>query len=531
KNILLENGLIHKKKVNLNSNEKLDRMLISSKGKLNSIAEIAKVECSALKDKLRMLVLTDYIKKDMLKVVGSEESLNVISIISVFEKLRRNLDKSAKLAILSGTLVVLPVSCLDVLADVSIIYNIKYTTKEINNTGYYEIKFKGSNKNKVSIITQIFEMGYINILIGTKSLLGEGWDSPCINSLILASFVGSFMLSNQMRGRAIRIDKNNPEKVSNIWHLTTIEPPMLFAKTLEDKTNAKLIDNTKIIHSNDYNTLTRRFECFLGPSYSKDVIESGINRLGEVVCPPYTESHFEEINQKMVELAVNRDALREKWERCVGNGENTAVREVVAVDKKAVKYPKSFYYFNYGLLILLFALECVVTINFFSYNSFEYNLKSVLYILFSVVILYVFLKVLVCILKFISPQKILKTLSKTVLKTLEDMGEIKSIKPRLVVNLVDEVGACIEVMLENVTTYEQNIFTTAVTEMFSAIDNPRYLIIKKSIIKNKLKYKYSFACPAIIGNKKENAQILEKYFSKNDGKYLVVYTRNEQGRE
>ena len=52
----------------------------------------------------------------------------------------------------------------------------------------------------VAVVTELFEEGRINALVGTKSLLGEGWDAPCINSLILATYVGSFMLSNQMRG-------------------------------------------------------------------------------------------------------------------------------------------------------------------------------------------------------------------------------------------------------------------------------------------------------------------------------------------
>ena len=51
----------------------------------------------------------------------------------------------------------------------------------------------------VTAVTQLFQEGLIQVVIGTKSLLGEGWDAPCVNSLILASFVGSFMLSNQMR--------------------------------------------------------------------------------------------------------------------------------------------------------------------------------------------------------------------------------------------------------------------------------------------------------------------------------------------
>ena len=80
------------------------------------------------------------------------------------------------------------------------------------------------------------------MLVGTKSLLGEGWDSPCINSLILASFVGSFMLSNQMRGRAIRIFKDDPNKVSNIWHLVTLEPSYI----LDNDKNIYISGLTKI---------------------------------------------------------------------------------------------------------------------------------------------------------------------------------------------------------------------------------------------------------------------------------------------
>ena len=102
------------------------------------------------------------------------------------------------------------------------------SSKILENTEYSVVNFKGTNKDKVKIVSSLFEDGLFNILIGTKSLLGEGWDSPCINSLILASFVGSFMLSNQMRGRAIRINKKDPDKVSNIWHLVTIEPDYIF---------------------------------------------------------------------------------------------------------------------------------------------------------------------------------------------------------------------------------------------------------------------------------------------------------------
>ena len=30
-------------------------------------------------------------------------------------------------------------------------------------------------------------------LVGTQALLGEGWDAPSVNTLVLASYVGSYM--------------------------------------------------------------------------------------------------------------------------------------------------------------------------------------------------------------------------------------------------------------------------------------------------------------------------------------------------
>ena len=97
----------------------------------------------------------------------------------------------------------------------------------------------------VHIVTQIFQLGEIEVLIGTKSLLGEGWDAPAINALVLATFVGSFVLSNQMRGGAIRTQKDNVDKTGNIWHLVCSDP-------------------TSPTGGDDLDLLTRRFKVLWG---------------------------------------------------------------------------------------------------------------------------------------------------------------------------------------------------------------------------------------------------------------------------
>ena len=123
--------------------------------------------------------------------------------------------------------------------------------------GFVRINAKGS---PVDTITQLLQQGELRVVVGTRALLGEGWDAPVINSLILASFVGSYMLTNQMRGRAIRIDKGNPNKVASIWHIVA----------MATKTPAGLVDLYE---------LERRFGTFVGLSEKEAVIENGLKRM------------------------------------------------------------------------------------------------------------------------------------------------------------------------------------------------------------------------------------------------------------
>ena len=60
------------------------------------------------------------------------------------------------------------------------------------------------------------------------------------------------MLSNQMRGRAIRANKNMPNKTANIRHLAS------FSEIQSNMTSEKIYDYS------DYYALERRFKSFVG---------------------------------------------------------------------------------------------------------------------------------------------------------------------------------------------------------------------------------------------------------------------------
>lgn len=521
---LSENGFIDRNRVCLQASDRINRMLISSAGKLDSIAKIAQAESASLSGRLRMLVLTDYIKKDLIRIVGTGEHISVISTVTIFETIRRAVGKDVSVAVLSGGLVILPNNVIDTVKALAGGKELSLSVKPIENTGHGEVVFGGTNRNKVAIITEVFQKGYINVLVGTKALLGEGWDSPCINSLILASFVGSFVLSNQMRGRAIRIDKDDPQKSANIWHLVTIEPPTLKEKIENLLLNMRL--RTQTIVSGDYETLVRRFGCFLAPDYQKDVIQSGISRVS-IIKPPFNKAGFDAINKKMLDMASRRSELKDRWDNALSGPLHPEVLDVAEAPPSV--QPTSFMFTNLLYTMLLNAL-LIISVRGFMIPAFSSG--SLLYIAVSAIIVFLLVRAYRRLLKFISPKRTINTFSRCVLKTLKDMGIVSS---EYVCTSIesDPDDVFINCGIINATLHEKAVFASAMRELLTSIDNPRYIIINKYrfLFFTVKRYGHSYACPSVMGSKKENAELFLHYLKRAGGAFEGIYTRSEAGRK
>ena len=202
--------MIDRKQVKLVRNKKQDLLLNQSLGKLNAVREIFKTEYQALGSRLRQLVLTDYIRQDFEAHLGNKDAqFTQLGVLSYFESIRREsleLTSPPAIAVLTGSIVIIPTVAKPRLEELPGADRLTYqSVGQLSPDDFLKVRLVGSQHDLVTAVTQLFQEGLIQVVIGTKSLLGEGWDAPCVNSLILASFVGSFMLSNQMRGRAIRV--------------------------------------------------------------------------------------------------------------------------------------------------------------------------------------------------------------------------------------------------------------------------------------------------------------------------------------
>ncbi|HPE38721.1 MAG TPA: DEAD/DEAH box helicase family protein [Bacillota bacterium] len=512
-------SLVEKGKVSLTLNAKLKKHLASSCGKLKSIAEIAGSEEANLGEKLRMLVLTDFIKKETVSDIGTNQSFSEVSVVSVFETLRRT-TLSAPMGVLSGSLVILP-TVLAADADIR-------KATEIAGTDYSIIDYSCSNKQKVEKVTALFQSGKIKLLIGTKSLLGEGWDSPCINTLILASFVGSFMLSNQMRGRAIRKDVNQPDKVSSIWHLVSVEPEYFFADNQIEGMAQRMNQDDKTLVSDDYDTLIRRFDCFVGPNYDTGEVESGIERI-TAICPPYNKNGIARINQKMLALSANRKDIDSKWTSAIRN--SARLQTEVAVPKEYTM--PGFIFIDYIVFLALifgeiFFAQLISTSFRAMMNGNNYSIEGlILYIIIAIAAACGVVIGTRRILMLSSPHRAMKAMGKALLKTLQERELISTSVSMLAQE--DNSKVMLGMMLSNASVHEQNIFAQALTEMFSMIDNPRYIIVMKHF--GLLSYRHSYACPSIIAARKEYVELFQKNLHRKLSDFAIFYTRNESGRE
>lgn len=519
-------GCIENRKVSLASNASINKLLVGSIGKLNSIEIITAAEHRAMGDELRLLILTDYIRKEYLDAIGNPDvSINKIGVVPLFEQLRRNADRDIRLGVLCGSIVLLPCEAVAYLQ--SVLQGLgagKQSPAAVQELmaadgrplGYCRVAIRGTQQDVVRSVTKVFEAGYIKVLIGTKALLGEGWDSPCINSLILASFVGSFVLSNQMRGRAIRFFGENPQKTSNIWHLVCLEP--------DGRTRAGRwagVGEEQL--SEDFAMLSRRMKGFLGLSYDGETIESGIGRLG-LENIHFEEKTVKELNKNMLDRASDREGLLAQWEQAMVLYDRMEVVDESGVSKQNLK-PGAAFFNLFGYQLVVIALE-IFQVSWYIQRA--RNMGSIPDLLVSAFFSMLFLLLTA---RFggrlgaqLTPLKRLKTIGEGIKDSLIQNGQVVS-ECRVVVE--EDQMMRYYIYLMGGTAREKSVFADCVEELFQVVDNQRYLLYFQKGWNPMQDY---FCVPGLFSRNKEDAGGFQAAMNRRIGNYRLIYTRNEEGR-
>lgn len=295
------------------SGSPIDRVLSLSGSKARAAIEILDAEAGVLGDQLRALVVCDY------EVAGSEGPA----------RLRGVLDPEAGSAALLLHTLVAPgaadylhpilvtgqtVACsrataLDLIEWLQ--RQIPQLRGSIATTQVFESGVDGRHiawddvvtlqpaggwwqpRHYIPLLTHYFEEGRSRCLVGTRALLGEGWDAQRVNVLVDLTAATTLTSVHQLRGRSLRLDPSMPAKVADNWDVVCVAPE--YPKGL--------VDYARFVRKHDrYYGVTR-----------EGAIETGVSHLHPALSPYAPPDPFEPFNLDMLRRVSERERVRDLW--------------------------------------------------------------------------------------------------------------------------------------------------------------------------------------------------------------------------
>ena len=408
-------------------------------------------------DGLRQVFLTDYVRDE-----GVRSAARPTLQLGAWPLFRVLVDKSeserAGIALLTGRLVVLHADHLAALAQQLGHEAVSRPIPDLE--GFLEID--ASRGSLVRAITELLEQGALRVLVGTRALLGEGWDAPCVNSLVLASFVGSFVTSNQMRGRAIRVDRKHPDKVASLWHLVCVEVGARSGLA-------------------DLESLERRFDTFVGLSTDAATIESGIERLE---LPSVHRGDVEAFDREMLGRLDGLAALPGKWRAAVEGASEGRVLPTIRANPRT----------SFRKLFLLRTLRYVVSQASLTFVFlFAQGMRAAgqvegrgalwLVVMFAAATAFTvslpgFLKAAWMLWRHLPVDGSVRQIGLAVRDALQKAAFMTSGK-RTRVHTARLPDGSVSLTLTGADFREQSIFAGAMAEVLGAIGDPRYLVTRR----------------------------------------------------
>ncbi|GAA3941408.1 DEAD/DEAH box helicase [Microbacterium soli] len=173
----------------------------------------------------------------------------------------------------------------------------------------------------VAAVSQLVSAGSVRLLVGTRGLLGEGWDCPAVNTLIDLTTVATSTGTQQLRGRTLRLDPQWPQKVAHNWSVTCLIPPHV------DLDDSAELDRLRRRHSHLWGlSADDRTRVITGLDAALD--ERTRNLLDRVVAKDASTS-IDELNRAALASLRPRAQTRDDWR--IGEPYRSREREVVAV--------------------------------------------------------------------------------------------------------------------------------------------------------------------------------------------------------
>jgi superfamily II DNA or RNA helicase len=210
-----------------------DLVLALSEAKDRATVEILRAESRAMEEKLRAVVLTDYERMSArtrrLKGILDPDAG---SAVRVFRCLVADPVTELLTPILVTGRMVLAAARSQPLLEGAIRRwvdenraHFAWEWRETESDQVLQLAGTGpdwSSRIYVALVTDLFERGVSQCLVGTRGIFGEGWDALTLNTLVDLTSVTTSTSVRQIRGRTIRLDPGWPRKVAHNWDVVCV---------------------------------------------------------------------------------------------------------------------------------------------------------------------------------------------------------------------------------------------------------------------------------------------------------------------
>ena len=309
----------------------ISRVMAYASAKYDALREILTTEMQALGPDIRAVIVTDFEKTSATTLVEDVLDKEAGGAVAAYRAvLQSEATDRLNPVLMTGT---------TVLVDDDLLQKIfprfeqwvderglEIKFEYIERGEYFEIRGKGKDwlpRYYTMMITELFQEGVTNCLVGTRGLLGEGWDASRINVLIDLTTVTTSMSINQLRGRSFRLDKLWPEKVANNWDIICLADE--YEKGFDD-----------------YLRFQRKHKQLYGVG-DDGAIEKGVGHVHAAFTEAKPEGVSETMNifnEEMLLRAKNRPRTRGLWN--IGQPFNAEPKEAVEI-KMNLGVGKTFY--------------------------------------------------------------------------------------------------------------------------------------------------------------------------------------------
>lgn len=285
--------------------------------------------------------------------------------------------------------------------------------------------------------------------------------------------------------------------------------------------------------------MQRRFKAFVGVDYNKDLISNSFYRLNHLENS-FNISQIERTNQATKMLAIQRHSLLEKWEHAISNGHQMIDEYAIPEEVFKVKKTKRFYFDK--SVRNVFAI-LTLGIMSFSWQGIEVmlknflgsqNLGSILHLgwIFTVIGALMFAKPLYKSVRlwylYKEPIGFFSKICEVVFEQLREEKMLTSKDANLVTETKNGQVSC---YLENANSNENSIFFSAINEVFSAIDSPKYFIkTEDKLWKGRMVHNY-FNVPQVFSKTKNQAQKFSTLWETQIGANTLYLSWNLEGRK